>query len=104
MIRLIAKILNRCAAAGYLHDDPVVLSNMIDALHPDNLSEKEKSKRENAQRRKALKELEKRGPTDFHKGSCRAAGRCILCCDVPEGFSSRNHKSERLWTALQSAR
>jgi hypothetical protein len=73
----------RWAAAGYLHDDPVVLSNLIDALHPKNLDAAANEKKENAQRRKALKDLKSRGPKLFDRGSCRALGDAYLVAMCP---------------------
>ncbi len=73
----------RCAAAGYIHDDLPAVRVLIAALHPDKLSDRAKVKTENAQRRKALKELEKRGPKEFPKGRCRALGDAYFAIMCP---------------------
>jgi hypothetical protein len=75
----------RCAAAGYIHDDLPAVRTLIAALHPNNLTDKAQTKTEHAQRRKALKELEKRGPKDFPKGRCRALGDAYFAVMCPAG-------------------
>ncbi|MDO9142320.1 MAG: hypothetical protein Q7U38_18535 [Methylobacter sp.] len=75
----------RCAAAGYLYDDKNTLTNMIEALHPDNLDPSVANKNENTQRRKALKELLSRGPDAFNKSRCRALGDAYFAAMCPAG-------------------
>lgn len=75
----------RCAAAAYIHDDPVALTKMIDALHPSKLKEEAKTKNENSQRRKALKELQDKGPKEFNKRFCRALGDAYFAAMCPPG-------------------
>ncbi len=75
----------RCAAAGYLHDDLVTLTNMIDALDPSKLDEKLKNKKEIQSRRAALKELVKRTPKLFDKRRCRAFGDAYFAAKCPPG-------------------
>ena len=74
----------RCSAAAYLYDDPVTLTQMIDALHPSRLDDKAKVKRENSGRRRALRELKKDGPERFHKGRCRALGDAYFVAMCPK--------------------
>lgn len=73
----------RCATAAYLYDNKSDLTKMIDALHPRNLGDAVAGKNENAQRRKALKELLDHGPKDFHKGRCRALGDAYFAAMCP---------------------
>ena len=73
----------RCAAAAYIHDNPVNLSRLIAALHPDKLGASAAGKSENQQRRKALKELKSTGPTKFDKGRCRALGDAYFAAMCP---------------------
>lgn len=75
----------RCAAAAYINDDPAALKKMIDALHPSKLGEEAKTKNENNQRRKALKELQDKGPKEFHKRFCRALGDAYFAAMCPPG-------------------
>jgi hypothetical protein len=75
----------RCAAAGWIHDDQGALSKLIDALRPSKLDAKAKVKNENTQRRKALKELKRLGPKDFSKRRCRALGDAYFAVMCPSG-------------------
>lgn len=75
----------RCAAAAYLYDNKSDLIKMIDALHPNNLDPSVALKNENQQRRKALKELQVKGPNEFHKGRCRALGDAYFAAMCPAG-------------------
>jgi hypothetical protein len=75
----------RCAAAGYLHDHQNDLIKLIEALHPTNLPCSVASKNENAQRRKALKELKEKGPKLFDKRRCRALGDAYFATMCPSG-------------------
>lgn len=75
----------RCAAAGYLHDNQNDLQKLIDSLHPNNLPDKAANKNENAQRRKALKELKEKGPKSFNKNKCRALGDAYFAAMCPSG-------------------
>lgn len=75
----------RCAAAGYIHGDEVVLSRLIAALHPNKLDNDAKEKNENSQRRKALKILKDRGPKSFDKGYCRSLGDAYFVALCPKG-------------------
>ena len=94
----------RCAAAAYLNDDPVALTNMITALHPANLSKEAKDKRENSQRRKALKELQTNGPVKFNKSLCRAIGDAYFAGMCPASstlLSTNTNDFEPLCKALK---
>ncbi len=75
----------RCAAAGYIYDNNSDLAKMIDSLHPSRLDEKAAHKNENAQRRKALKELQLKGPEKFNKNMCRALGDAYFAAMCPAG-------------------
>ena len=75
----------RCAAAAYLYDEKITLEKMIQALHPDNLNPIAAQKQENAQRRKALKELQAKGPKNFSKTQCRALGDAYFAAMCPPG-------------------
>lgn len=75
----------RCAAAAYLYDDQSILKKMIEALHPKNLEPKIAEKNETQQRRKALKELQSKGPNDFSKQRCRALGDAYFAAMCPPG-------------------
>jgi hypothetical protein len=93
----------RCAAAAYIYDDRVTLSKMIAALHPNKLGAPLADKHENKQRRKALKELDSRGPVDFPKTSCRALGDAYFAAMCPPGsvvVTSNLVDHEPLCTAL----
>jgi hypothetical protein len=96
----------RCAAAAYLNDDPVALKNMIAALHPANLTKEAKDKRENSQRRKALKEIQTNGPSRFNKGLCRAIGDAYFAGMCPASstlLSTNTSDFEPLCVALKKA-
>lgn len=73
----------RCAAAAYIYDNRASLTKLIDALHPANLDAKAVQKNENAKRRKALKELQTKGPTAFAKTRCRALGDAYFASMCP---------------------
>jgi len=75
----------RCAAAEYLADNEAALSKVIEALHPKNLPEPLRGKKENSQRRKALKELREHGAQRFDKGLCRAIGDAYFALMCPAG-------------------
>lgn len=77
----------RCAAAEYLYDQKDAVNKMIAALHPNVLDSKAAGKKENQQRRKALKELIINGPTAFDKGKCRALGDAYFAAMSPPGHS-----------------
>jgi hypothetical protein len=75
----------RCAAAAYMYADKSSLAKMIDALHPSNLPSGLAEKNENLKRRKALKELQKEGPSKFNKGRCRSLGDAYFASMCPAG-------------------
>jgi hypothetical protein len=75
----------RCSAAGYLAEDQIALDKLIDALHPSQLDDVAKDKNENAQRRKALKEVKSKGPKLFDKRRCRAIGDAYFVVMCPPG-------------------
>ena len=75
----------RCAAAAYIYDNKSNVTKMIDALRPDRLDSKVANKKENSQRRKALRELQARGPRDFDKRRCRALGDAYFAAMCPAG-------------------
>lgn len=75
----------RCAAAAYIYDNQSDLAKMICALHPHNLDSKAAKKGENVQRRKALKELQSKGPAKFDKSRCRALGDAYFVSMCPPG-------------------
>lgn len=76
----------RCAAAAYLAQDEISLDKLLDALHPRNLDDAAKRKRENTSRRKALKELKNKGARDFDKRLCRALGDAYFAVMCPHGM------------------
>ncbi|WP_139202370.1 hypothetical protein [Frateuria terrea] len=76
----------RCAAAMYLSQNQTLLTKLIDALHPDNLGDEAASKRENQQRRKALKAIKVDGPLRFNKSLCRAVGDAYFAAMCPPGM------------------
>jgi hypothetical protein len=73
----------RCAAAAYMFDNKSDLKKMIAALHPGGLDPRIANKNETGQRRKALKELESRGPASFDKRRCRALGDAYFAAMCP---------------------
>jgi hypothetical protein len=75
----------RCAAAAYIFDDRISLKKMIAALHPQCLEPRIAGKNESKQRRKALKELQVKGPVDFSKVRCRALGDAYFAAMCPPG-------------------
>lgn len=75
----------RCAAAAYLYDDKVALQKMIDILKPEGIGEALGAKNENVKRRKALKELQSKGPVAFSKSRCRALGDAYFAAMCPPG-------------------
>lgn len=75
----------RCAAAAYLYDQKNDLQIMIDALHPNNLDPSIAGKTETNSRRKALKELQSKGPNEFSKAKCRALGDAYFAAMCPPG-------------------
>lgn len=75
----------RCAAAAYIYDNKNNLVQMIAALHPNNLPPVVANKKENQQRRKALKDLQANGPSKFNKSLCRAIGDAYFAAMCPAG-------------------
>lgn len=75
----------RCAAAAYMYDNKSDLTNMIEALHPNNLDDSIGKKQETLSRRKALKELQVKGAREFNKSRCRALGDAYFAAMCPPG-------------------
>jgi hypothetical protein len=74
-----------CGAAQYLYNDRPRIRKMIAALESPKLPEKLKKKGETQSRRKALDLLERRGPTNISKASCRALGDAYFAAMCPAG-------------------
>lgn len=74
-----------CSAARYLYQDKVQLQKMIDALAPEALPEKLRTKSEIVARRKALKRLLDKGPSDFPHSFCRKIGDAYFAQTCPPG-------------------
>ena len=75
----------RCSAAAYLFDDQAALAKLVDALRPEKLGSGLGAKQENVQRRRALKELFQKGPSQFNKRLCRALGDAYFAVMCPAG-------------------
>jgi len=75
----------RCAAAAYMYDKKIELGKLIDALHQNKVDQRIANKNETNQRRKALKELSKQGPSEFSKQKCRALGDAYFASMCPIG-------------------
>jgi hypothetical protein len=74
----------RCAAAAYIHDDQVSLTQLIDALHPRQLDDAAQAKAENSSRRRALTLLKKNGAKLFDKRRCRNLGDAYFAVMCPK--------------------
>lgn len=77
----------RCSAAAHLHERATVLEKMSEALKPENLPPELAKKNENLQRRKAIKNLQQRGPAGFDKRLCRALGDAYFVAMCPPGHA-----------------
>ncbi len=94
----------RCAAAGWLFDNEILLDKLIEALHPNNLDPVASKKTENQSRRRALKDIKKEGPQRFDKGRCRAIGDAYFAAMCPQDaslLSTNVSDFEPLCTALK---